>query len=196
MPIPISLPSATPTTYWARFVVGFDGLKLGLEVVGLAVGVRVVGLDVVGFDVGVRVVGRAVDGLDVGVFVDGRAVDGLDVGAGLAVGVRVDGLAEVGLEVGRAVGRYNNKRRVCEAFQMRSGGGRVYQRVQLIFHRQTTKRRMISTTKTTSTWVRTHDDDDDTFPPCSHLRIGPAVGWKSVLICLDADAISVVATVL
>ena len=104
MPIPISLPSA-PTTYWARFVVGFDGLKLGLEVVGLAVGVRVVGLDVVGFDVGVRVVGRAVDGLDVGVFVDGRAVDGLDVGAGLAVGVRVDGLAEVGLEVGRAVGR-------------------------------------------------------------------------------------------
>ena len=111
--------------YWARLFVGFDGLKLGREVVGLAVGVRVVGLDVVGFDVGVRVVGRAVDGLDVGVFVDGRAVDGLDVGAGLAVGVRVDGLAEVGLEVGRAVGRYNNKRRVCEAFQMRSGGGRV-----------------------------------------------------------------------
>ena len=57
---------------------------VGVRVVGLSVGARVVGVDVVGIEVGMGVVGFDVVGFDVG-----EGVDGFDVGpcvVGLVVG--------------------------------------------------------------------------------------------------------------
>jgi hypothetical protein len=82
-------------------VVGFvDNVwvkAMGIEVVGLDVGMREVGLKV-----GVRVVGRAAVGLEVGLRVVGLNV-GLRV-VGFAVGLRVVGFLVVGLSEGAAEG--------------------------------------------------------------------------------------------